>query len=93
MARCSADFNQLLSSVKGLTPGGWSSNSASSSTASTPSRTSHRLLCPARPPNCARPAVPRKKPLPLEEIHRQMLASGLLTSLPDPALDLDDDDP
>ena len=36
---------------------------------------------------------PRKKPLPLEEIHRQMLASGLLTSLPDPALDLDDDDP
>jgi Arc/MetJ-type ribon-helix-helix transcriptional regulator len=38
-------------------------------------------------------APPKKKPLPLEEIHRQMLASGLLTSLPDPALDLDDDDP
>jgi len=34
-----------------------------------------------------------KKPLTLEEIHRQMLASGLLTSLPDPALDIDDDDP
>jgi Arc/MetJ-type ribon-helix-helix transcriptional regulator len=38
-------------------------------------------------------APPKKKPLPIEEIHRQMLASGLLTSLPDPALDLDDDDP
>ena len=38
-------------------------------------------------------APPKKKPLPLEEIHRQMLASGLLTSLPDPAPDLDDDDP
>ena len=34
-----------------------------------------------------------KKPLSIEEIHRQMLASGLLTSLPDPALDIDDDDP
>jgi putative addiction module CopG family antidote len=38
-------------------------------------------------------ALPKKKPLPIEEIHRQMLASGLITSLPDPALDLDDDDP
>ena len=36
---------------------------------------------------------PAKKPLSIEEIHRQMLASGLLTSLPDPALDIDDDDP
>lgn len=32
-----------------------------------------------------------KKPLSIEEIHRQMLASGLLASLPDPALDSDDD--
>ena len=36
---------------------------------------------------------PAKKPLSIEEIHQQMLASGLLTSLPDPALDIDDDDP
>ena len=36
---------------------------------------------------------PAKNPLSIEEIHQQMLASGLLTSLPDPALDLDDDDP
>jgi putative addiction module CopG family antidote len=35
----------------------------------------------------------QKKPLSIEEIHRQMLASGLLASLPDPALDIDDDDP
>jgi Arc/MetJ-type ribon-helix-helix transcriptional regulator len=34
-----------------------------------------------------------QKPLSIDEIHRQMLASGLLTSLPDPALDIDDDDP
>jgi putative addiction module CopG family antidote len=36
---------------------------------------------------------PGKKPLSIEEIHQQMLASGLLASLPDPALDIDDDDP
>jgi Arc/MetJ-type ribon-helix-helix transcriptional regulator len=33
------------------------------------------------------------KPLTIEEIHRQMMASGLITRLPDPALDIDDDDP
>jgi Arc/MetJ-type ribon-helix-helix transcriptional regulator len=37
--------------------------------------------------------APQKKPLSIEEIHQQMLASGLLASLPDPALDIDDDDP
>jgi Arc/MetJ-type ribon-helix-helix transcriptional regulator len=36
---------------------------------------------------------PPKTPLSIEEIHQQMLASGLLASLPDPALDIDDDDP
>ena len=42
----------------------------------------------------AKTAPPQaKQPLSIEEIHRQMLASGLLTSLPDPALDIDDDDP
>ncbi len=34
-----------------------------------------------------------KKALSIEEIHQQMLAGGLLISLPDPALDIDDDDP
>lgn len=38
-------------------------------------------------------AVPRAKtPLPIEEIQSRMLASGLITRLPDPALDIDDDD-
>ena len=40
-------------------------------------------------------AAPRKakKPLSVDELHRQMMASGLITRLPDPALDLNDDDP
>jgi hypothetical protein len=34
----------------------------------------------------------KKKPFPIEEIHRQMMARSLITRLPDPALDIDDDD-
>jgi Arc/MetJ-type ribon-helix-helix transcriptional regulator len=45
----------------------------------------------ARSPR-AGPRKPRK-PLTIQEIHQQMLASGLITSLPDPARDVDDDDP
>jgi hypothetical protein len=40
-------------------------------------------------------AVPqlRKSPLTIAQIHEQMLASGLISQLPDPAQDIDDDDP
>ena len=41
----------------------------------------------------AKPVRPQKKPLSIEELHRQMMARGLITRLPDPALDIDDDDP
>jgi Arc/MetJ-type ribon-helix-helix transcriptional regulator len=46
--------------------------------------------------NAKRPkALPQKptKPLTIAEIHQQMLASGLISQLPDPAQDIDDDDP
>ena len=35
----------------------------------------------------------RKRPLTREEFNQQLLASGLVTRLPDPSLDIDDDDP
>lgn len=38
-------------------------------------------------------APPSKEPLSIDELHRQMMARGLITRLPDTALDLDDDDP
>ena len=41
----------------------------------------------------AKPVRPQKKPLSIEELHRQMMVRGLITRLPDPALDIDDDDP
>jgi Arc/MetJ-type ribon-helix-helix transcriptional regulator len=34
-----------------------------------------------------------EKPITIAEIHQQMLASGLISQLPDPAQDIDDDDP
>jgi Arc/MetJ-type ribon-helix-helix transcriptional regulator len=37
-------------------------------------------------------AVPQKKKLTIAEIHQQMLASGLMTQLPDTAADFDDPD-
>ncbi len=39
----------------------------------------------------ANPA-PKKKKLTLEELHQQMMASGLITQLPDTAADFDDPD-
>ena len=41
----------------------------------------------------AKPARRGKKSLTVAEIHQQMVASGLITKLPNPALDRNDDDP
>jgi len=41
----------------------------------------------------AKPAQPANKPLTVAELHQQMLAAGLITQLPNPAEDIDDDDP
>lgn len=38
------------------------------------------------------PATAAKTPLTIEQLHQQMLADGLLTQLPNPAQDIDDDD-
>jgi Arc/MetJ-type ribon-helix-helix transcriptional regulator len=40
----------------------------------------------------AKPAR-QKKPLTIEQVHQRMLASGLITQLPNRAEDIDDDDP
>jgi hypothetical protein len=44
----------------------------------------------AKPPKAA---AAKKEPLSIDEIHQQMMARGLIIRLPDPALDIDDDDP
>jgi Arc/MetJ-type ribon-helix-helix transcriptional regulator len=47
---------------------------------------------PRRTAKRARPNLQNKKLLTIEELHQQMMTSGLITQLPNPAEDLDDDD-
>ena len=87
-----SDFNQLLSSIKGLSPEQvrqlrqqLDSQLAQPKklTAQTPGKAAKR----------ARPAQAPNAPPSIEELHRKMMARGLITRLPDPSLDIDDDDP
>src|SRR5207253_10693901 len=48
---------------------------------------------PAKKAKRAKPAQAKKKPLTRDELNQRLMAAGLITSLPDPALDIDDDDP
>ncbi len=83
------DFNHLLTSIKGLTPAQVRQlrqqldkqlGQAKKPAPSAPARTAER----------ARPA---KELLSADDPRRAMMESGLILSLPDPALDIDDDDP
>src|SRR5215212_6949714 len=47
---------------------------------------------PAQKTKRAKRSKAKQQPLSLEELHRQMLASGLITRLPDTAADFDDPD-
>ena len=89
-----ADFNHLLSTIKALSPEQLRQlrrqldqmpepPAKSKPPAPTPAKT-------AKPPKAA-PA--KKKPLTRDEFNRRLMAAGLITRLPDPALDIDDDDP
>jgi hypothetical protein len=86
------DFNQLLSSIKALTPEqvrklrqqlDRQSAQPRKPTAPTPGRAIKR----------AKPAQTQNEPPSIEELHRKMMARGLIIHLPDPSLDIDDDDP
>jgi len=41
----------------------------------------------------AKTALEPSKPRSIEDLHRKMMARGLIRRLPDPSLDIDDDDP
>jgi plasmid stabilization system protein ParE len=90
-----SDFNHLLTSIKGLSP---------AQARQLRQQLDRQLDAPAKPPGKVKPPAttakrakaappPAKKPLTIDELHRQMMADGLILSLPDPALDADDDDP
>ena len=86
------EFNHLLSSVKMLSP----------EQARQLRRQIDSQLAPPKKASVqssgeaakrAKPAQAPNKPPSIEELHRKMIARGLITRLPDPSLDIDDDDP
>src|SRR5438093_12604882 len=85
------EFNHLLSRIKALPPEQMRQLRQQLDELAEPGKP------PLRPsPKKAKPAkaaAPKKKPLTRDEFHRRLLAEGRIASLPDPALDIDDDDP
>ena len=86
------DFNHLLSSIKGL----------SAEQLRQLRQQLDKQLAPPKKPAApasgkaakrAKPSAPKKKPLTADEFNQRLLAAGRIASLPDPALDIDDDDP
>ena len=95
-----ADFNQLLSSLKGLSPDQMRQlrQRIDSETARSTSHTEGRAQKPRartygknKKPTSAGP-VPAKQPMTKEEFHRHLIEIGLMSQLPDRAADFDDPD-
>ncbi len=87
-----SDFNHLLSSIKALTPE--QARQLRQQLDSQPAEPKK----PAPPASAktakrAKAATAPSKPRSIEELHRKMIARGLIRRLPDPSLDIDDDDP
>ena len=86
------DFNHLLSSIKTLSPG---------QMRRLRQQLDRQLAEPKRPraqPSAktskqTRAAAPKKQLLTRDEFNQRLMAAGLVTRLPDPSLDIDDDDP
>jgi hypothetical protein len=81
------DFNQLLSSINGLTPQQMRQlrQQLDRHLDQPPART------PAKASKRVKPAAP-KKPLTVAELHRKLLAEGRISHVPDTAADYDDPD-
>ena len=87
-----SEFHHLLSSLEGLSP---------AQVRQLRRQLDQQLAQPkkpaaARPGKTARPpkaAPAKKKPMTRDEFNQHLLSIGLITHLPDPALDIDDDDP
>ena len=88
-----SDFNHLLSSLKALSP---------EQMRRLRQQIDSELAQPKKPAQAARKGAKRTKPatrqakkksLTRDEFNQRLMAAGLITRLPDPSLDIDDDDP
>ncbi len=89
------DFNHLLSQIKALPPEqARQLRQQLDRQLAAPAKPLAKAKPPARTPKRAKAASTAKPPPRTEEeFQRHLLSIGLLTALPDPALDIDDDDP
>jgi hypothetical protein len=82
------DFNRLLNSIKGLSP---------EQARRLREQVDEQIETPkppaAKPAKQTKNAASKKKSLTANEFNKRLLAAGRIASLPDPALDIDDDDP
>jgi hypothetical protein len=87
-----SDFDHLLSNIKTLSPKQmrrlrqWLDSELAQSKGS-------RARPSAGTSGAAGAPAPEKKPLTRDEFNRRLMALGLITRLPDPSLDINDDDP
>jgi hypothetical protein len=85
-----SDFNHLLSSIKTLSPEQLRQlRQRLDSELAHPKQPTART--PGKAAKRAKPAQAAKKTPSVEELHHKMMARGLITRLPDPSLDIDDD--
>ncbi len=85
-----AEFNDLLSQIKSLPP-----EQALQLRQEIDVQLAQPKKPAAKPPGKktkrGKPSPAQAKPSSIEEIHRKMMARGLILRLPDPSLDIDDD--
>ncbi len=79
------DFNQLMNGIEGLSP------AQARRLREQLDKHIERRKSPAA--KNTKPGVRKQKQMTREEFNRELMAAGLITSLPDPAFDIDDDDP
>ena len=85
-------FNHILSSINALSPEQVRQVLQQiDGQLAPPNKTSIRSS--GKRPKRIKPAKAPNQPTSIKELHRKMIARGLITRLPDPTLDINDDDP
>jgi hypothetical protein len=87
------DFNHLLASVNALSPEQARQLRQQLDRQIARPTTKPLAQTPGKSVKHATPATAKRKPLTADEFNQQLFGAGRIASLPDPALDIDDDDP
>jgi hypothetical protein len=86
------DFSRLLSSIKALTPEQAVRLRQQLDRQGVQTRTPSALII-GKAAKRSKPAAAKTETMTRDEFNQRLMAAGLVTRLPDPSLDIDDDDP